>query len=380
MDTLPAPSGEHSNILIGGSSSSELDTHGCSPNVPSPVSQEQVPQKGAITQDCVAPTQLGDLVDSAVKDGRDTGINRENPDCSSILASNLPPTVQEEQPEEHPVIYVGNVKLQASSVDNIAGAFLQSSRKTLHFVPPTRQNGEVIIRPTKEVVDNGSKKWHTTAVGYFLGRRPYFPQLESFARANWKGLQHVCDIQWILFLPFPFQTDDGLNTVASGIGTPLYTDGITKNCSRLDYARVCVMLDFNSELPKHLVVISPVLRNGKEDPKMADVEYEWLPQRCTNCCSLGLVATTCPANTKRNIAPPIMIFVKKQSAKLDPVQPTQDTASAGPAAKLVCKNSAPVLSKGKEIILYNSFGALDIEGNDSQLAGPNNRSPTVEGS
>ncbi|KAK4384719.1 putative ribonuclease H protein [Sesamum angolense] len=55
--------------------------------------------------------------------------------------------------------------------------------------------------------------------------------------------------------------DEGLSTVASGVGTPLYTDGITKECSRLDYARVCVMLDYNSTLPKHLVVISPVLRD-----------------------------------------------------------------------------------------------------------------------
>ncbi|KAL0282900.1 UNVERIFIED_CONTAM: hypothetical protein Sradi_7247400 [Sesamum radiatum] len=105
-----------------------------------------------------------------------------------------------------------------------------------------------------------------------------------------------------------YWTEEGLSTVASGIGTPLYADSITKNCARLDYARVCVMLDFDSELPKHLVVISPVLRNGKEDPKRVDVEYEWLPQKCTNCCSLGHLPSTCPANAKRNLAPPITIF------------------------------------------------------------------------
>ncbi|KAL0299868.1 UNVERIFIED_CONTAM: hypothetical protein Sangu_3150700 [Sesamum angustifolium] len=226
----------------------------------------------------------------------------------------------------------GNVKLQTEYVDTIAGAFHQSSRKTLHYVPPTRQNGEIIIRPTKEVVDSGSNKWRSTAVGYFLGKRPYFPQVDSFVRSNWKGIQHVSvsssgffffrffrrlDMEdvieggpwlfqgqpivlqpweqgmslrrqkhtqipvWIRLrhLPMEYWTDEGLSTVASGVGTPLYTDGITKDCSRLDFARVCVMLDFNSTLPKHLVVISPVLRNGKEDPKRIDVEYEWLPQR-----------------------------------------------------------------------------------------------------
>ncbi|KAL0302156.1 UNVERIFIED_CONTAM: hypothetical protein Sangu_3116400 [Sesamum angustifolium] len=187
----------------------------------------------------------------------------------------------------------------------------------------------------------------------------------------WIRLRHLSMEYW---------TEDGLSTVASGIGTPLYADSITKNCARLDYARVCVMLDFNSELPKHLVVISPVLRNGKEDPKRVDAEYEWLPQKCTNCCSLGHLPSTCPANAKRNLALPITIFVKKQATKSDPVQPVQGTELAKPVAKLVCKNSGPAPNKGKEIILYNSYGALDTEGNDSQLAGPNYRSPTVDGS
>ncbi|KAL0302134.1 UNVERIFIED_CONTAM: Retrovirus-related Pol polyprotein from type-2 retrotransposable element R2DM [Sesamum calycinum] len=379
LETLPAPNVETSHILDGDSRSSELEIHGRSSSQSGPDSQEQVLQEA----------QLGDLMDSAVmvmgvrlarprvhlpkvkhpkkqrlpqivilrgfgdlaKDGRDNGTPGQNPASSPTLVAAPTPTVHEEHPE-HPAIYVGTVKLQTSKVDNIAGAFLQSSRKTLHFVPPTKQNGEIIIRPTKEVVDNGSKKWQTTAVGYCLGRRPYFPQLEAFARANWKGLQQVSATSsgffffrfttrfamedvieggpwlfqgqpivlqfweqgmslrrqkhtqipvWIRLrhLPMEYWTEEGLSTVASGIGTPLYTDGITKNCSRLDYARVCVMLDFSSALPKHLVVISPTLRNGKEDPKRVEVEYEWLPQRCSHCCSLGHVATSCPENTKK---------------------------------------------------------------------------------
>ncbi|KAL0294831.1 UNVERIFIED_CONTAM: hypothetical protein Sangu_3209700 [Sesamum angustifolium] len=362
----------------------ELDTSGCSSPKIGLGPQEQGPQDTEINQEGVAPHPIEGLVDSEVKEGRDSGINRENPDCPSEMASHLPLPVQDDKPSPRQVIYVGNVKLQAGPVDNIAGAFLQSSRKTLHFVPPTRQNGEVIIRPTKEVVDNGSKIWHTTAVGYFLGRRPYFPQLESFARANWKGLQHVsatssgffffrfhtrfamedvieggpwlflgqpivlqCWEQgmslrrqqhthvpvWIRLkhLPMEYWTEEGLSTVASGIGTPLYSDGITKDCSRLDYARVCVMLNYNSDLPKHLVVISPVLRNGKEDPKRVDVEYEWLPQKCSNCCSLGHVETVCPANSmKKTIAPPIKVFVKKRSV----AHSEQNTEVAG-AANLI---------------------------------------------
>ncbi|KAL0455430.1 UNVERIFIED_CONTAM: hypothetical protein Slati_0882200 [Sesamum latifolium] len=35
-------------------------------------------------------------------------------------------------------------------------------------------------------------------------------------------------------------TEDGLSTVASGVGKPLYPDFITKTCTRLDFARVRV--------------------------------------------------------------------------------------------------------------------------------------------
>ncbi|KAK4381920.1 hypothetical protein Sango_2921200 [Sesamum angolense] len=176
-----------------------------------------------------------------------------------------------------------------------------------------------------------------------------------------------------------YWTDEGLSTVASGVGTPLYTDGITKDCSRLDFARVCVMLDFNSTLPKHLVVISPVLRNGKEDPKRIDVEYEWLPQQCKNCCSLGHVSATCPANMKKTIALPITIFVQKQTPQKDLTQPEQrikltegpqpipssglekQSTETAPQSAASTNSGSSGLNKGKDIVLHNSYSALATE-------------------
>ncbi|KAL0295710.1 UNVERIFIED_CONTAM: hypothetical protein Sangu_3188400 [Sesamum angustifolium] len=274
---------------------------------------------------------------------------------------NLPtPALEYQEQSAPPVIYVGNVKLQAGPVDNIAGAFLQSSRKTLHFVPPTRQNGEVIIRPTKEVVDNGSKKWHTTAVGYFLGR--CWEQGMSLRRQ-----QHTHVPVWIRLkhLPMEYWTEEGLSTVASGIGTPLF-------------------LMASPKLVLGLTMPGPVLRNGKEDPKRVDVEYEWLPQKCTTCCSLGHVEKFCPANSmKKTTAPPIKVFVKKRSVIPDTADTEQNTELAG-VANSVSNSSGPSgLGKGKAIALYNSYGVLDtdsIEENDDQSPGPNQRSPAEGGS
>ncbi|KAL0294970.1 UNVERIFIED_CONTAM: hypothetical protein Sradi_6858100 [Sesamum radiatum] len=255
------------------------------------------------------------------------------------------------------------------STDTIAESFLNSSRKTLRYIPPIFQREEIVIKPTPAMVENGSRRWHSTAVGYFLGRRPYFPQLEAFARANWEELlqvsatsngffffrfkmlafmeevieegpwlfqgqpvvlqpweqgmslrrqKHLRVPVWIRLrhLPMEYWTEDGLSAVASGIGTPLYTDKITKNCLRLDFARVCIMLDYCSKLPKHVIVLSPILAEGKEVPIKVDIEYEWLPLRCTHCCSLGHAAKGYPELKVSRPKVPVTVYVQKsQSTK-----------------------------------------------------------------
>ncbi|KAL0292826.1 UNVERIFIED_CONTAM: hypothetical protein Sradi_6970000 [Sesamum radiatum] len=110
-----------------------------------------------------------------------------------------------------------------------------------------------------------------------------------------------------------YWTEDGLSAVASGVGVPLYADKITKLCLRLDYARVCVMLDYHSTLPKHLVIISPNLREGHEVPLKVDIEYEWLPQRCTLCCSLGHKVANCPDGQLQRRSVPVTVFVQRRS-------------------------------------------------------------------
>ncbi|KAL0287522.1 UNVERIFIED_CONTAM: hypothetical protein Sradi_7123900 [Sesamum radiatum] len=93
-----------------------------------------------------------------------------------------------------------------------------------------------------------------------------------------RKLQHTQMPVWIKLrhLPVELWTNEGLSTVASGIGKPLYLDAITRACTRLDFARVCVMLDIGSKLPKHIVIMIP-REDGSEAACKVDVEYEWLP-------------------------------------------------------------------------------------------------------
>ncbi|KAK4383972.1 hypothetical protein Sango_3102500 [Sesamum angolense] len=115
-------------------------------------------------------------------------------------------------------------------------------------------------------------------------------------------------------LPVEFWTNDGLSTVASGVGRPLYQDTVTRACMRLDFARVCVMLDISSTLPKHLVVMMPK-EDGSETPCKVEVEYEWVPPKCKQCMSLGHATATCP-DSKKPAKSTVAVYAQKQ-----PVQP-----------------------------------------------------------
>ncbi|KAL2225025.1 UNVERIFIED_CONTAM: hypothetical protein Sindi_3031900 [Sesamum indicum] len=261
-------------------------------------------------------------------------------------------------------LFVGNIPLNMNP----------KMGRTLSYIPPTIQNGEVVVRPTMETIRNNSTKWKTTAVGYFLGKRPYFYHVKDFAFSIWPGLREVKATTngffffqfkttaymeeaiegglwlfqgqpivlqkwelgilmrklkhtqvpvWIKLrhLPVELWTKEGLSTVASGIGKPLYPDAITRACTRLDFARVCVMLDVSSTLPKHIIIMTPN-EEGGEIPYKIDVEYEWLPHKCTSCMTLGYSAKDCRLNkSSKPVKPPVSVYIPKTGPPRPPPLP-----------------------------------------------------------
>ncbi|KAL2252827.1 UNVERIFIED_CONTAM: hypothetical protein Sindi_0077400 [Sesamum indicum] len=245
--------------------------------------------------------------------------------------------------------------------DKIVDAFNNSSRKTLSFIAPTKQNGEVVVRPSLDTVRDGAKRWKSTAVGYFMGKRPYYHHLKVFAHSIWPALREVTatangffffrfkmeiDMEevieggpwlfqgqpivlqkwepgmamrkmkhtqvpvWIKLrhLPLEFWMTEGLSTVASGVGKPLYPDAITRACTRLDFARVCVMIDVTQKLKKHIIIITPD-EDGGETPCKVDIEYEWLPPKCTECMMLGHSVKECSlTNPQKQKKPPVKVY------------------------------------------------------------------------
>ncbi|KAL2235698.1 UNVERIFIED_CONTAM: hypothetical protein Sindi_1302000 [Sesamum indicum] len=319
-------------------------------------------------------------------------------------------------------LFVGNIPLHTcpnlTAEDKITHAFNNSTRKTLSYVAPTIQNGEVVVRPTLDTIRNGSTRWKTTSVGYFLGKRPYYHHVKEFALSVWPGLRevtatihgffffqfktvaHMEEIieggpwlfqeqpivlqKWVpgmvmrklkhtqvpvwiklRHLPVELWTKEGLSIVAIGIGKPLYPDAITRACTRLDFARVCVMLDVHSKLQKHIIIMAPD-EEGGETPCKVDVEYEWLPPKCTCCMMLGHAAKECAINkASKPVKPSVSVYVPIKGPSQPPPVPDRDIPRRPPAREVeIQREGREVIAgpsreeRGKAIIIYNALDAL----------------------
>ncbi|KAL0295646.1 UNVERIFIED_CONTAM: hypothetical protein Scaly_3095000 [Sesamum calycinum] len=327
-------------------------------------------------------------------------------------------------------IFIGNVPLHTHgsdfSCDKFATSFNNSTRKTLSYVNPSIQNGEIVVRPSIDLVREGSRRWENTAVGYFLGRKPYYHHLNDYVRSVWPGVKTVTATSngfyffqfkteiameevleggpwlfqgqpivlqrwepgmvlrkhkhtqvpvWIRLrhLPVEFWTDDGLSTVASGVGRPLYQDTITRTCTRLDFARVCVMLDISSTLPKHLIIMMPK-EDGNVVPCKVEVEYEWVPPKCKTCMSLGHTTAACP-ESKKVEKPPVAVYVQKRTSQPPVKQPIVMKSTNRTVQQMVDGEvgvveqehraaNIEINNKGKEVVVYNPFDALMLAEDD----------------
>ncbi|KAK4384332.1 hypothetical protein Sango_3071800 [Sesamum angolense] len=336
-----------------------------------------------------------------------------------------------------PALLIGNVPLTHCSNsfslgDKIAEGFHNSSRKTLSFVAPSIQNGEVVVRPSIDIIRHGSSRWKTTAVGYFLDKRPYFHHLNEYVCSIWpsvkevtatvtgfyffqfkmeaameevieggpwlfqgqpiilqkwepgmalRKLKHTQVPVWIKLrhLPVELWTTDGLSTVANGIGKPFYPDAITRACTRLDFARVCVMLDISSKLPRHVIIMVP-LENGGESACKVEVEYEWLPPKCNACHSLGHATLACDSNKLKK--PAVSVYVQKPRPEpITPPLPADPVLGHAVAPDFVdteqrdgvtIEPTLPSTAKGKEIMIFNPF---DILQSHDDVAEGNSRGP-----
>ncbi|KAL2240782.1 UNVERIFIED_CONTAM: hypothetical protein Sindi_0719400 [Sesamum indicum] len=184
-----------------------------------------------------------------------------------------------------------------------------------------------------------------------------------------------------------FWTTEGLSTVASGVGKPLYPDAITRACTRLDFARVCVMIDGTQKLAEHIIIMTPN-ENGGETLCKIDVEYEWLPLKCTTCMTLGHMDKECTLNKPhKQMKPPVAVYVPKPIVPQPPLIDKERKIPNPECEAVEVQNSdagymhakrktSKQDDRGKTIVIYNTFDALSyIDEADKSTGGPSICSP-----
>ncbi|KAL2234687.1 UNVERIFIED_CONTAM: hypothetical protein Sindi_1200900 [Sesamum indicum] len=274
----------------------------------------------------------------------------------------------------------------------------------------TLQNGEVVVRPSLDTVRDGSKRWKSTAVGYFMevtatANGFFFFQFKMkidmeegqlIVLKKWepgmamRKLKHTQVTVWIKLrhLPLEFWTTEGLSIVASDVGKPLYPDAITWACTRMDFARVCMMTDVTQKLKKHIIIMTPD-EDGGETPCKVDIKYEWLPPKCTGCMTLGHSKKECSlTKPQKQTKPPVKVYVPKANVPPPPapeerekkhktVVVAEDKARADEGTKQNKRYISSQKEKGKEVVVFNPFDALNsLDDVEENTRGPNTYSPS----
>lgn len=117
---------------------------------------------------------------------------------------------------------------------------------------------------------------------YFFSRR--YLVLKDWRRMLIPSPEHPSSIPaWVKVhkLPLECWTADGLSRIASTVGRPLHVDKATENQQRIDFARICIEVSAEDDLPDEIQIVV------KGESVMVHVEYQWLPTRCAKCKVFG---------------------------------------------------------------------------------------------
>ncbi|RZS23048.1 hypothetical protein BHM03_00055896, partial [Ensete ventricosum] len=208
------------------------------------------------------------------------------------------------------------------------------------FAPEVQADQKIAVY---EAIDSDEliETWSMAIVGYVVGLRTSFFPLSSYIRTRWgistfdlhmletgffvcrlyseEDLQRVLegfwtirghpmilrrwapDVRleldslqsipiWVSFhgLPLHLWGRRFIAKLCSTLGQPLYLDKATASQTRLTFARACVMVSSDEELPNNVSY-----RDLDGSTRKVKVSYSWKPQRCKVCLSFGHVNGAC---------------------------------------------------------------------------------------
>ncbi|PKU72247.1 hypothetical protein MA16_Dca006247 [Dendrobium catenatum] len=249
-----------------------------------------------------------------------------------------------------------------SYASNLAASPSPREEWPLSYVKPAKKLSFIM-----DDLNEGKALWNLSLVGYSLGPRPYYERLLASMERAWKlkgslSLLSLADdffllkftavedynMVWsggpwfllgrpfivqrwnprfqptrdefasiplwikVLNLPLALWTPAGISKIASFIGEPLYVDTLTAKRNRLTFARICVIVDINYDLPE----VIPLEIDGAD--LNLSVVYDWKPTKCEGCGSLVHPFALCPKNPAPKTSLPTKTVLRGISKSRNP--------------------------------------------------------------
>ncbi|XP_057837885.2 uncharacterized protein LOC131048058 [Cryptomeria japonica] len=164
-----------------------------------------------------------------------------------------------------------------------------------------------------------------------------------------------------------FWLEDVFSGIANSFGELVAIDPMTTTRKRLVYARICVNISQNKDLPSSIEI------NSKLEMWEQTTEFESLPFVCFSCKKVGHWAKVCPSNPK-NVQKPNnhvkQIWKEKTNKKEDSRAEggsglpsnlkdiTKDDRKASPFKVTLQKEDTKIKDNGFEIKIVNGFKVL----------------------
>ncbi|GJY64612.1 zinc knuckle CX2CX4HX4C containing protein [Tanacetum coccineum] len=198
---------------------------------------------------------------------------------------------------------------KASSFVNAVQGMSKSGNNKLKLIPGRiNELGKEVV-DMDPVIEEGSKAWVMTLVGYFVGLKMSHREILGHLRRMWRAyhldeiIMNECGLYFFKFksdegMQFvlengPWLVDEawnveGISRIASRIGNPIIMDRITtsmceKAYGRASFAHVLVEVEAAKGLVDSVEVCYKALGRSME----LRVEYPWRPPVCSHCKVFG---------------------------------------------------------------------------------------------